>query len=106
MSDVLVKIKRLVLKGRYKFSEKARDEMKADGLSELDVAESILNAGTIYKTLRSKSSLREHAREYLYVIQSTNLNGLFIYTKGKFLREAGVEAFYFLISSKRSISDE
>lgn len=93
MSDVLVKIKRLVLKGHYKFSEKARDEMKADGITELDVAESILNAETIYKTLRSKSPLREHAREYLYVIQSTNLNGLFIYTKGKFLREAGMETF-------------
>ncbi len=47
MSDVLVKIKRLVLKGRYKFSEKARNEMKADGITELDVAEAILNAGTI-----------------------------------------------------------
>lgn len=103
MSDVLIKIKRLVLSGRYKFSEKARDEMKADGLTELDVAEAILNAGTIYKTLRSKSPLRKHAKEYLYVIQSTNLNGIFIYTKGKFLQEAGVETFYFLISSKRSI---
>jgi len=78
MSDVLAKIKRLVLQGHYKFSEKARDEMNADGLSELDVAESILNAGTIYKTLRSNRPLREHAKEYLYVIQSTNLNGLFI----------------------------
>ena len=42
--DVLVRIKRAVLAGRYAFSEKARLEMEADGLTELDVAESILNA--------------------------------------------------------------
>ncbi|MCI0690559.1 hypothetical protein L0337_00965 [candidate division KSB1 bacterium] len=105
MSDVLVKIKRLVLKGHYKFSEKASLEMEADGITEFDVVESILNAVTIYKTLRSKSPLRGQAKEYLYVIQSTNLDGLFIYTKGKFLQKAGEETYYFLISSKRSVSE-
>jgi hypothetical protein len=103
MSDVLVRIKRAVLEGRYTFSKKARMEMKADGLTELDVAESILNAVTIYKKVRSRSPLRKKAREYLYVIQSTNLDGLFIYTKGKFTREAGPETYYFLISSKRAL---
>ena len=44
MSDVLLRIKRAVLTGRYAFSEKARTEMKIDGITELDVAESILNA--------------------------------------------------------------
>ena len=34
MSDVLVRIKRAVLVGRYRFSEKARLEMRADGQSE------------------------------------------------------------------------
>jgi hypothetical protein len=52
MSDILVPIKRAALAGRYAFSEKARLEMEADGLTELDVAESILNAVAIYKTLR------------------------------------------------------
>ena len=33
MSDVLVGIKRAVLAGRYVFSEKARLEMEADGLT-------------------------------------------------------------------------
>ena len=46
--------------------------MEADGLTELDVAESIVNAVAIYKTIRSRSPFRKHAREYLYVIQSTN----------------------------------
>jgi hypothetical protein len=104
MSDVLVRIKRAILEGRYEFSEKARTEMKADGLTELDVVESILNAVAVYKKTRSRSPLRRKAREYLYVILSTNLDGLPIYTKGKFFREAGSETYYFLISSKREMS--
>jgi hypothetical protein len=49
MSDILVRIKRAVLAGRYAFSEKARLEMESDALTELDVAESILNAVAILK---------------------------------------------------------
>jgi hypothetical protein len=74
--DVLIRIKRAVLAGHYAFSEKARVEMETDDLTELDVAESILNAVAIYKRLRSSSPLRNKRREYLYVIQSTNLDGL------------------------------
>ncbi len=103
MSDILVRIKRAVLSGRYAFSEKARLEMEADGLTELDVAESVVNAVAIYKKVRSRSPLRRQAREYLYVIQSTNLEGLVIYSKGKLVREADKETWYFLISSKRAI---
>jgi hypothetical protein len=53
--DILAWIKRAVLAGRYAFSDKARSEMEEDGLTELDVAESILNAGAIRKKLRSRS---------------------------------------------------
>ena len=102
MSDVLIRIKRAVLQGRYGFSEKARTEMKADGLTELDVVESILNAVVIYKKIRSRSPLRRQTREYLYVIQSINLSGLPIYTKGTLVSEAGLETYYFLVSSKRA----
>lgn len=102
MSDVLIRIKRAVLAGRYAFSEKARLEMECDALTELDVAESILNAVAIYKKLRSTSRFRQ-AREYLYVIQSPNLEGLAIYSKGKLVKEGGVETYYFLVSSKRAV---
>ena len=101
--DVLIRIKRAVLAGRYAFSEKARIEMETDDLTELDVAESILNAVAIYKRLRSSSPLKRNRREYLYVIQSTNLEGLVIYTKGKLVQEAGIETYYFLVSSKRAL---
>ena len=101
MDDILVRIKRAILAGRYAFSEKARIEMEADSLTELDVAESIVNAVAIYKRIRSRSPLRRQSREYLYVIQGTNLVGLMIYTKGKLVREAGEEAYYFLVSSKK-----
>ena len=100
--DILIRIKRAVLTGRYVFSEKARIEMETDDLTELDVAESILNAVAIYKRLRSNSPSRSNRREYLYVIQSTNLDGLVIYTKGKLVQEAGIETYYFLVSSKRA----
>ena len=100
--NVLVRIKRAVLAGRYAFSEKARIEMEIDGLTELDIAESILNAVAIYKTLRSGTS-RVRAREYLHIIQSTNLSGLPIYSKGKLVKEAGEERYYFLISSKKAL---
>ena len=101
--DVLIRIKRAVLAGRYAFSEKARIEMESDQLTELDVAESILNAVAIYKRLRSRSASRPNRREYLYVIQSTNLDGLAIYTKGKLVQEVGIETYYFLVSSKRAL---
>jgi hypothetical protein len=48
MSDILKRIKRAILTGDYAFSEKARIEMEADEITELDVAESILNAVAIY----------------------------------------------------------
>jgi hypothetical protein len=103
MSDILVRIKRAVLAGNYTFSEKARIEMEADGLTELDVAESILNSVAVSKVVRSTSARRKKSGEHLYVIQSTNLSGLLIYTKGKLVSEAEVETYYFLISSKKTI---
>ncbi len=103
MTDVLIRIKRAVLVGHYAFSEKARVEMEVDNLTELDVAESILNAVAVYKRLRSHSASQTRSREYLYVIQSTNLEGLMIYTKGKLVREGGTETYYFLVSSKKAI---
>ena len=100
--DVLIRIKRALLAGRYVFSEKARCEMETDDLTEVDIAESILNADSIYKRVRSTSPSRKRRREYLYVIQSTNLDGLLIYTKGKLVEAAGVETYYFLVSSKEA----
>ena len=103
MVDVLKRIKRAILSGNYAFSEKARTEMEADQITELDVAESILNAVAIYKTVRSVSPHRGHSRELLHIIQSTNLNGLAIYSKGKLVSDAGQDTYYFLISSKKAL---
>jgi len=83
VADILVRIKRSILAGRYAFSEKARIEMESDGLTVFDVAESIINAVAIYKRLRSRSRRRSSWTEYLYVIQSTNLEGVMVYSKGK-----------------------
>ena len=103
MSDVLTRIKRAVLDGRYRFTDKARLEMLADGLADLDVIESIVQAPAIRKTIRSRSPHRTARAEKLYVIESVNLAGLFIYTKGKLAPGPdGRETFYVLISAKRS----
>lgn len=103
MIEILIKIKRAILAGRYAFSEKARLEMEIDGITEMDVAESILNAVAVYKIIRSKSLYRRGQRENLYIIQSTNLEGLPIYSKGKLVKEEGQDVYYFLISSKRAL---
>jgi hypothetical protein len=103
VGEILIRIKRAVLAGRYAFSEKARIEMEIDRITEMDVIESLLNAVAIYKIIRSKSPYRRGRRENLYVIQSTNLEGLPIYSKGKLIKEQGQDVYYFLISSKRAM---
>ena len=103
MNNILVRIKRAILAGHYAFSEKASLELEANVLTELDVVESIVNAVAIYKTIRSRNPYHKQAREYLHVIQSTNLEGVMIYTKGKLVQEAGIETYYFLISSKKAV---
>jgi hypothetical protein len=103
MQDMLTRIKRAILRGQYAFSKKAQIEMERDRLSEYDVLEAILSATTIYKTIRARSSSRESSHERLYIIQSTNYIGLFIYTKGKWVREKENLSYYFLISSKRGL---
>jgi hypothetical protein len=77
--------------------------MNVDCITETDVAESIVNAVAIYKTIRSTSPWRKHRKEYLYIIESPNLEGLSIYTKGKLTQEDGIDTYYFLISSKRAL---
>ena len=67
-----------------------------------DIVESIANAVAIYKTIRSVSPYRGHRQEHLHIIQSTNLVGMPIYTKGKLVAEGGVETYYFLVSAKRA----
>ncbi|MGH7811407.1 MAG: hypothetical protein ACREP5_14110 [Candidatus Binatia bacterium] len=103
MADILVRIKRAILAGRYAFSEKARIEMESDNLTEFDVAESIISAVAIYKRLRSRSRWRSSRTGNLYVIQSTNLEGVMVYSKGKLVREHGEDHYYFLVSAKRAL---
>lgn len=98
--DVLVRIKRLVIRGEVRFTEKARDEMERDGLTAEDVIEAVVNAQAISKTLRSRSPARRHSGEKLYVITSFSYTGTLIYTKGTIVREDGRETFYIFISSK------
>jgi hypothetical protein len=100
MTDVLIRIKRAVLTGNYRFSEKALIEMDCERLIELDIVESISTAVAVYKKIRSTSPHKGREPEYLYIIHSSNFHGMPIYTKGKFVKENGRELYYFFISSK------
>ncbi|MGD1277315.1 MAG: hypothetical protein ABR964_08840 [Tepidisphaeraceae bacterium] len=76
--------------------------MEVDNLDITDIRESLMNAVAIYKTIRSTNAQTGH-REYLHVIQSPNLAGIAIYTKGKLLVEDRTETFYVLVSSKHAL---
>ena len=98
--DVLIRIKRLVVARRVEFTLKAQEERLRDGLSVEDVLESVVNANAIKKVLRSRSVARPRPREHLYVIESPNFSGVWVYTKGTIRRKGGQEVFYVFVSSK------
>lgn len=74
--------------------------METNELDSAEVIESIVNAQTIDKILRSHSERRRHSREKLYVIKSFSYAGTLIYTKGAIAKEAGQEVFYIFVSAK------
>lgn len=98
--DVLVRIKRLVIARRVEFTLKAETERLRDGLSVEDILESIVNANGVKKVLRSRSPGRVQPGERLYIIESPNFSGTWVYTKGTIRRKAGQEVFYVFVSSK------
>jgi hypothetical protein len=100
--DLLMKIKRLALARRIIFTRKAEDGMYADELTEDEIIESIVRAPRIDKTIRSTSPYQDGPSEKLYVIKGFTFANVLVYTKGKIVRDAGREAFYILISSKRA----
>lgn len=103
--DVLLRIKRLVVRGDVRFTEKARLELERDGLEPEDALEAILSAPAIAKALRSRSPARRTPGERMYVIIGVSFSGVPIYTKGVIRREAAgkIDVLYILVSSKRSI---
>jgi hypothetical protein len=103
MDNALIRIKRAVLARRFRFSDKADEEMERDGLDEQDFVESVMSAAFIHKVIRSTSPLRQNRREMLYIIISPTLTGLFVYSKGKLMTEGGQEVFYVLVSCKRAL---
>jgi hypothetical protein len=100
--DLLIRIKRCALANRLRFTDKARQELELDDLTVNDIRESLMNAVAIYKTIRSTAP-RTRRREYLHIIESPNLSGVAIYTKGKLTTSGEVETYYLLISSKRAL---
>jgi hypothetical protein len=98
--ETLIRIKRAVLSGHIVYTDKAETEMEMDRLLRWEVEESIVYADAIYKSIRSK--LSSGHREYLHIIHGRTLNGILIYTKGKLVVRSGIDAYYVLVSGKRS----
>lgn len=92
-----LRIKRLILLGRYRFTRKAELERLRDGLLQTDVLEAIISATGINKILRSTSRFRSGRRETLYIIEGFTFDGLLIYTKGVIRREFGEGTLYILV---------
>jgi hypothetical protein len=86
-----------------RLTEKALIEMRLDSLSREDVAESIVNAPSIYKRMQSRRRYSAGRREYIYVIRAFSLEGTLIYSKGKLAGPPDDEWFYLLISAKRDV---
>lgn len=101
--DVLVRIKRLIVRGAVRFTEKARLELESDGLEPEDALEAILSAPAIHKTMRSRSPHSGKPAEKIYIIVSVSYSGIPIYTKGVLRKEGGRDVLYILVSSKRSV---
>jgi hypothetical protein len=101
--DILSKIKRLAIARKLIFTRKAEDERLLDGLTIDDIIESITRAAAIKKIIRSKSSGRVLKKEKLYIIESPNLSGTWIYTKGTTRKTKDGDIFYILVSSKMSV---
>lgn len=101
MEFILKRIKRLIIQQQYLFTEKAVAGRLADGLTEVDVLEAILNA-TFVRSKRSRSSLRQTKQEQVYIIESFTYDGLLVYTKGVIRQQQAQDMFYILISAKRS----
>ncbi|HBQ21704.1 MAG TPA: hypothetical protein DD708_07195 [Deltaproteobacteria bacterium] len=97
----LYKIKRLILKGNYKFTDKAETEMYATNITRTDVLEAIVNAFSIDKIMKSISPGKTHRGEKVYVIKGVTYDNIPIYTKGAIKQFNGRDILYILISAKR-----
>ena len=78
-------------------------ELEYQYLTIDDIIESITRAAAIKKIIRSKSSGRILKKEKLYIIESPNLSGTWIYTKGTTRKTKDGDVFYVLVSSKMSV---
>ena len=101
MDHTLIKIKRLVLKGKYEFRFSAEIQLANDGLTKDDALESILNADYLGKK-KSTSKDKLKPKESVYIIESFTFDGILIYTKGIIRKLENQDTFYIIISAKRS----
>lgn len=101
MDHTLVKIKRLILQGKYEFRLSAETQLANDDLTMEDALEAILNADYLVKK-NSTSQDKLQPKEKVYIIESFTYDGILMYTKGTIRNKGTQETFYIIISAKRS----
>jgi hypothetical protein len=105
MDHTLIKIKRLIWRGKYEFRLSAEIQLADDGLTHEDALEAILNADYLKKK-NSISQDKIGPKEKVYIIESFTYDGILMYTKGAIKKSDGQETFYIIISAKRSTSGD
>lgn len=105
MDHTLIKIKKLILLGRYEFRLSAAVQLTSDGLTKEDALGAILNADFLMKK-NSTSQDKLERKEKVYIIESFTYDGILMYTKGIIRTKGNQETFYIIISAKRSTSGD
>ena len=98
---MLWKIKQLLLRGHYSFTDKAHSEIALSGITKMDVLEAITSSRKIDKVMKTTSYGRTHKGEMVYVIRGFTHDNIFIYTKGTIKMAEGKAVTYRLISAKK-----
>ena len=98
----LGRIKQLVARGRYRYSQKVRDFIAEGFFDEEDLVHCILSATGIHKSERDELGQAVHGMKF--VILGRDTHGRPFYTVGKVIRGAGGQ-FYFYISAHQADED-
>ena len=94
----LEEIQRLVLKGRYNYSDKVRTLIEDGWYSEEDLEYCIRNATEIYKVEKDELKASVDGKKYVIIWKDTY--GCSFYTCGKVIRDEEGKLYFFITAHK------
>lgn len=90
----LEQIKRLVARGRFRYSDKIRESIEEGLFEEEDLVHCVLSATEIHKKQRDER--REAIHRMKYVILGRDVHGRLLYTVGKVVQRADGQLYSFI----------